>query len=317
MPELPDASSSPSTDRCLVIAETIEAAYRYAAADSRETEIVLAAADGTFEQVAGTFGRVIVVGFANDPAVLGALVEQAFAHAQVVSVGASSQTVAGSSDAWSAAFASVRAVGVAEGPFPAVEIVQEPGTGTGEFVRGALSVLAQWEPRPDLRPVLTTPPTSDKAPPKLDETPASITDRARRLVTGFVKSHRRLVVAAAGGALVAVAVTVGLIALLDQYAVGVLVLVVLLLLVLSVLLQELRGHRLQAAINRIDTRSAALRDLAPPAKPATLAQRLESNADDLNALIRSLSVVELASVDAAKTLARLESAVDAERGGRA
>lgn len=318
MPDLPEASSTRTAQRCLVIAENIEAAYRYAASDSRETDIVLASADGTFEGAEGSYGQVIVAGFAAAPEVLGTLVASAFGHADTVSLGASGQPTEGSAEAWQAAFGPFRVANVTHGAFPAVQLVQEPCTATGDFVRGALSVLAHWVPRPDLRPVLTTDTTSDSSvPPKAPVPAASMADRALRLLKNFVKSHRKLAVVGAVGTVLAIAVTVGLVALIDQYAVGVLVLAVLLLLALSTLLQELRGRRLQAAVARIDSRSASLRDLAPPFQPATVAERLNNHSTGLNSLQRSLSVVELASVDAAKSLERLEAALDADRGGRA
>ncbi len=317
MPDLPEASSGTSADRCLVIAESTEAAYRYAASDARETDIVLASADGTFAGAEGTYARVVVAGFASTPDVLGQLVDGAFAHSTIVSVGASGESVEGTSEAWRAAFKAFRVVDVTAAPFPAVNLVREAGADTGDFVRGALSVLSHWEPRPDLRPVGATPITASSAPKSNPPAPASPVVRVRRMAKSFVKSHRRLVILAGVGVLVAVGVTMGLVALINEYALGLLGVALLFLVGLSLLLQEWHGRRLRLAVARIESRSETLTNLAPPAKPATLAERLENNADDLNTLQRSLAVVELASVESAKSLERLEAALDADRGGRA
>jgi hypothetical protein len=315
MPDLPDASSALSAERCLVIAENNEAAYRYAAVGSGETDIVLASPEGTFSGADGAYSRVIVVGFGGNPVVLATLVDQGFEFAQTVSVGASGP-LAPASDEWRSAFAPFRVEGVTEGAFPAVALVREPGDDTGDFVRGALSVLEHWVPRPDLRPVQTNASSPEapraKVPPKL-----STVGRARQALGRLVKSHRRLVILAAVGGLVVIAVTVGLVALLGNYAVGVLAALVLMLVGLSFVFQEFRGWRLQAAVTRIEERSAMLKPVGSPAKAATLAERLEANSDDLNILQRSLAVVELASLDAAKSLERLEQALKTDRGGRA
>lgn len=317
MPDLPEASSATSADRCLVIAESTEAAYRYAASDARETDIVLASADGTFAGAEGAYARVVVAGFASTPEILGRLVDASFAYSDTVSVGASGQPVDGASDDWRTAFESFRVVEVAAGAFPAIDLAHEAGAETGEFLRGALSVLTHWEPRPDLRPAPTPVTSSSSKATKSEPAPASPVARVRRMLKKFVASHRRLVILAGVGALVVVAIAMGLVALINEYALGLLGVALLLLVGLSLLLQEVRGLRLQVAVARIDARTATLRDLAPPFKPATVAERMNNHATGLNSLQRSLAVVELASVDAAKTLERLEAALDADRGGRA
>ncbi|MGA8988018.1 hypothetical protein [Aeromicrobium sp.] len=319
MPDLPETPSSASANRSLVLAETAEAAYRYAAVDARETDILLVADDGTFSGIEPPYASVVVAGFGSDPGALGRLVDAAFSYAEIVSVGAAGSAIAGSTNEWRSAFETFRVVDVTTGAFPAVDLAREgsPDSGTGDFVRGALSVLAHWEPRPDLRarPAPTTEILARETPRKTP--PSAPAPRLRKRVEQVVANHRRLVRLAAIGALGVLLVTLGLVALINQYALALLSLALMFLIGAVALRQEQRARRLQSTVDRIDAMSRTLQDMSPPIRPATLTERVHAQGKAIHALQRSVAVVELASVDSARMLERIDSALHNDSENRA
>lgn len=296
------AASSASTS--LVLAESTEAAYRYASSDVPELSIVLAAGDGSVEVAPGPYDRIVVVGFVEAPAVLRTLIDRALDLVSVggkVLVGGAAGPVDDDADRWAQAFDGLRIVSVDQGVFPAIEIAPAEGFAgdTGTFLRGALAVLGAADPRP----VLTVTPEPGTAAPKPPATKRAPARPSRKQALGtFARAHRKQLLLAAVALLVALLISVGLVALIDTYFLG-LVATATLLVVVAVALRLEQHHRSMARqLARVDAAQARI----SKALPAQLAADVRQQGKTLNRVQKSLVVNQLAIVDAAQALDRMK-----------
>lgn len=132
---------------------------------------------------------------------------------------------------------------------------------------------------------------------------SDLTQAVRRMI----RNHRGSFVLAIVAAAVATCATVGLIAWIGDYALGLLGLTILFSVAVVALRQEQRGRRLQSGVDRVEQ---SLKDVVSALTP--LQKQAHDQGDGLKALQRSLAVVELTTVDSAKAVERLKATLDAD-----
>ncbi|MBC7630239.1 hypothetical protein [Aeromicrobium sp.] len=314
------AAATPST--ALVIAESTEAAYRYATQDASEVTIVLAGDDGSVD-VTGHYDRVVVVGFTSAPAVLRSVVDHAFdivtAGGRVLVGGAAGQ-LATDVTPWTRAFDRVQVVTIDRGSFPSVEVAPGAGSDTGAYILGALSVPGASDPRPDLRAASASATAAagataaahaersrpaDMSGPGKAKSPGPLSMRDQ--LAAAVARHRRPLVAAGIVAVLALAVSIGLVALLGEYFLAMLSTLTLMVMVAVAVRLEQRNRQVQRQLSRVTSSGDGVKGLRSKLRPAVLLDEVREQRKDISAILKVVGVNQLAIVDAAKVLHALQT----------
>jgi predicted O-methyltransferase YrrM len=296
MPAASSSSNSPRPSRVLVIGENAEAAYRYASSDAADVELVVG--QGGAAALSGeAYDQVIVAGFAGTPDVLRTVVDRGFELAGPdghVRVGSGAGPIADDVAAWDVAFAGLSVASVDRGTFPAVELVRSADGTAGTFLAGALTVLGLVDPRPDLKRV--------PEPAAVDATPAKATARPQRsrkqVLIEAARRRSKLLIVAATGAVVALAISVGLVAVLDEYFLAILVTITLLAVMATTLRQEQYNRQLGRQMGRVEAAQSGFRD--------KVSARIRQQGKEITQIQRTVGVSQLAVVDTAKTLQRMQ-----------
>jgi len=305
MSEVSPASTSPATARSLVIAESAEAAQRYASSDSNEVELAVAASDGTVEAAGGPFDVVVVVGFASSPETLRVAVDRAF-----VLVGGNGRVLIGAGDGevetdttrWDSAFEGIQVKTVDKGSFPSVEVVRHEGASAGTFIAGAISALSATSPRPVLTVTPATP-VDVPAPAKAATKSRSAKDRLVRIA----RRHRKILVLAALATLIVLVISVGLVALFGRYYLAVLLTLILLMVLALGARQE---QRLRQLARRVESTQTGVNALVTGLRPAALFKEVRQQSRDLEQIQKVVGVNQLTIVEISRTLEDIREGSD-------
>jgi predicted O-methyltransferase YrrM len=298
MPAATSPSRSQRRPQALVIGESAEAAYRYASSDAAELELVVVGADAAADAVGDSFDRVVVVGFTSSPDKLRTVVDRAFelvdASGQVL-VGSSAGPVEPDVAAWDAAFVGLRVVSVDQGYFPSVELARGAEGSAGTFLAGALSVLGLTNPHPDIKAAPVPPPVATAT---TGAKPSARRSSRWQTLLSMARSRSKLLIAAAVGMLVALAISVGLVALLGKYFLATVLTLTLCAVLALALRQEQRNRQIGRQLAQAASGQSRFR--------AKLFDQVRSQGKDIARIQKVIGVSQLAIVDTAKTLERLQ-----------
>ena len=284
--------------RVLLIAQSREASYRYTRSDCDELNIVLASADAGIEVDNAPYDRVVVAAFSDQPVALRAVIDKAFDlidEGGQVLVGVADAPDGTTPEQWDEAFEGIETAGWGDEAFPAVRVIRsaEADGGSGAFLHGLLTALSAPQFRPELAPILVEQPVDDtavvhEAAPVKGAAPAPKPQSFRQALG----RRRKLLMIAALGSVGATVVSLVLVAFLNEYFLAVLGTAVVLILGAHALRSEQQSRRILAAGRG---QQAQVRSLSSKLQPAELA-----------AMRRSMANNELAAVDNAKALYRID-----------
>ncbi|TXL62320.1 class I SAM-dependent methyltransferase [Aeromicrobium terrae] len=262
--------------------------------DGPETDVTLVSDDGGVDAAHAPYARVVVVASGDSPAELRSLVDLAASlgpgdvHVTAVSVADAD------AESWATAFVGFEVVETEEEFRSAVlKPTDDAQMSAGPFLHGWLSAIEAPSPEAPVSPA----PSPAPPPPAVASVPRA--GRAQRLRAALFM-RRKLVAAAVVVALLAFALSIGLVALLDEYYLATLSTGLAMLVAVGILRSEQQSRRLLARDRERAAQMTALSKSLGPAQMEQLRRAVSANELATNEVIHRLKLMRDGFVDPTK-----------------